>query len=1070
MNSSPPKRSPFLPWMLVAACLVAFGLAAYGGFTIRMSDSYLPPAAPATLNEGWTVITEDGARTLIIENTLPAIDCSDTVLAFLTRSEGIIARVNGQEIYRYGTESETALGRYWGSVWCMVPLDESYAGQRVSLEFIGRYSNSATDSFTFYLDERSAVVFHILVANFFLLSNCLICLMIALCLLASAAHHAILRRTDSAARLYLGTLVLLASVWGFTEMNLSQLVFHQKAVGYLLNFVSFFLLGAPFSLLLGELLPRFARRFRAFAIAFIAFFLITTAVYMAGIASPSDLLPVEHIMVALVTLDSVAVYVRQLRDKRGNPALSTGLAVFAALAFAVLVWHYVAPRARIWILSFTDLIMIGADILIVLFHMAIARQGARDAGRAQMFQRQAYTDAMTGAGNRAAFEMRMEMAANQPPEQRALFMLDLNNLKSVNDTLGHETGDQLIRCLVEVLREAFGRDGEIYRYGGDEFVVVMEGADQARATQARNALERAIDSHNRRGGCAIDTAIGLAVDTSASGTPIRKLLHEADANMYAAKQRQKKANALPHMPPRALRLQVDPLTGLMPFPAFRQRVFERLSSGSGGAYAILSFDVNHFDGYNRLFGWEAGDQLLKRMAELALALCAPDGFCAHGDADSFWAFVPFDEPEAVFRRVREQAQNFHAPWEELHLFLSFGIYAVDDVRLTVSEMCHRADLAKRSIKGRFDQLYALYDSAQHERQTLNARLLGYMQSGLAKEEFAPYYQPWFASDGVRIVGAEALVRWKHDDGTLTPPNDFIELFEKSGLLLSLDLYMFERVCHAQRKRLDRGLACPPVSVNLSRLHAYTPGGAAEFRAILDRCQLPPPNGLHGTHGNGLHQRNRAHGHLCGRTARRGLPRGDGRFRFRPILAEPTQPTQCGHHQVRPRVLAGKFFQQAGPRADRKHAAHLSAPRHKDRRRGRRAARPTRLPARTRLRRHPGRPARPGDACGSLRASARSARNVTHLRENNRFFGFWLLPFRGLSFIIKYNEGEFYYPGKRGGRTCRNGIRKAWPDRRMLSGRCCGAYRACTRPALGLTRMVRSAKFMCSLRLPAAPSR
>ena len=839
MNSSPPKRSPFLPWMLVAACLVAFGLAAYGGFTIRMSDSYLPPAAPATLNEDWTVITEDGARTLIIENTLPAIDCSDTVLAFLTRSEGIIARVNGQEIYRYGTESETALGRYWGSVWCMVPLDESYAGQRVSLEFIGRYSNSATDSFPFYLDERSAVVFHILVANFFLLSNCLICLMIALCLLASAAHHAILRRTDSAARLYLGTLVLLASVWGFTEMNLSQLVFHQKAVGYLLNFVSFFLLGAPFSLLLGELLPRFARRFRAFAIAFIAFFLITTAVYMAGIASPSDLLPVEHIMVALVTLDSVTVYVRQLRDKRGNPALSTGLAVFAALAFAVLVWHYVAPRARIWILSFTDLIMIGADILIVLFHMAIARQGARDAGRAQMFQRQAYTDAMTGAGNRAAFEMRMEMAANQPPEQRALFMLDLNNLKSVNDTLGHETGDQLIRSLVEVLREAFGRDGEIYRYGGDEFVVVMEGADQARATQARDALERAIDSHNRRGGCAIDTAIGPAVDTSASGTPIRKLLHEADANMYAAKQRQKKANALPHMPPRALRLQVDPLTGLMPFPAFRQRVFERLSSGSGGAYAILSFDVNHFDGYNRLFGWEAGDQLLKRMAELALALCAPDGFCAHGDADSFWAFVPFDEPEAVFRRIREQAQNFHAPWEELHLFLSFGIYAVDDVRLTVSEMCHRADLAKRSIKGRFDQLYALYDSAQHERQTLNARLLGYMQSGLAKEEFAPYYQPWFASDGVRIVGAEALVRWKHDDGTLTPPNDFIELFEKSGLLLSLDLYMFERVCRAQRKRLDRGLACPPVSVNLSRLHAYTPGGAAEFRAILDRCQLPP---------------------------------------------------------------------------------------------------------------------------------------------------------------------------------------------------------------------------------------
>ena len=853
MNPSPTKQSAFLPWMLVAVCLAAFSLAAYGGLTTHMSDSYLLPAAPATLNGGWVAITEGGPRelpsflrgetaqlrTLTIENTLPTIDCSDVVLAFLTSSEEVVARVNGQEIYRYGTEGETALGRYWGSVWCLVPLDESHSGQRISLELVGRRSISAKDAFTFYLDERSAIVLQILVTNFFLLSNCLLCLVIALNLLITAAYHAILHRTDSAARLYLGMLVLLTSVWGFTEMNLAQLVFHRKATGYLLNYVSFYLIGAPFSLLLSKLLPRFGRRFRAFAIAFVAFFLITTALYMAGIASPSDLLPIEHVMVALLTLDSVVACARQMRNKHGNPAPSAGLAVFAALAFAVLIWHYVAPRARIWIFSFTDLIMIGADILIVLFHMAIVRQGARDAGRAQMFQRQAYTDAMTGAGNRAAFELRTEMASNQPPEQRALFMLDLNNLKTVNDTLGHETGDQLICSLVEVLREAFGHDGEIYRYGGDEFVVVMEGADRSRATQAQNALERAIESHNRRGGCAIDTAIGLAVDTSANGTSIRKLLHEADANMYAAKQRQKKADARPQVPPQALRLQVDPLTGLMPFPAFRQRVFERLSAGGDGPYAILSFDINHFDGYNRLFGWEAGDQLLKRMAELALALCGPDGFCAHGDADSFWAFVPFGEPEAVFRRIREQAQNFRPPWEELHLFLSFGIYAVDDVHLTASEMCHRADLAKRSIKGRFDQLYALYDSAQHERQTLNARLLGYMQSGLAKEEFAPYYQPWFAPDGVRIIGAEALVRWKHDDGTLTPPNDFIELFEKSGLLLSLDLYMFERVCRAQRKWLDCALACPPVSVNLSRLHAYTPGGAAEFRAILDRCQLPP---------------------------------------------------------------------------------------------------------------------------------------------------------------------------------------------------------------------------------------
>ena len=568
-------------------------------------------------------------------------------LCFLSESEDVTARVNGETIYRYGAADETPFGRYWGSVWCLIPLKESYSGQKITIELVSRGDDSVTGNYRFFLDQRAAILNQMIVRNLFLLSNCLIGLASGASLLCSSLYRALLRRPSGSAQLYLGALVVLVSVWAFTNAHLSQLLLHSAAVSYLLNYATFFSIGVPFSLLLSELFPRLARRYRAFAAAFAGFFAASMALYASGAVEISALLPIEHAMMALMALDSVVACAREARQKRVSRTLPAGVTLFTAFAMGALAWYYVAPTARLAFFSLNDLLMLGIDGLVVLFHVAIVRQGVHESDRAQMFQRQAYTDAMTGAGNRAAFELRMESLADRPACPRALFMIDLNNLKVVNDTLGHETGDLLIRGLVDALRESFGPDGEIYRYGGDEFVVLMEGARRARTEAARVALERALAERNARGGCAIDAAVGLAVDEGGDA-PVRALLHRADADMYAVKQRQKAGGAPLQLRREALREQVDPLTGLAPFPAFRQRVFERLSGGARGKFAIVNFDVNHFDGYNSLFGWAAGDRLLKQLGGLALKLCGEDGFCGHGDADSFWVFTPFDAPEDVF--------------------------------------------------------------------------------------------------------------------------------------------------------------------------------------------------------------------------------------------------------------------------------------------------------------------------------------------------------------------------------------------------------------------------------------
>ena len=88
------------------------------------------------------------------------------------------------------------------------------------------------------------------------------------------------------------------------------------------------------------------------------------------------------------------------------------------------------------------------------------------------------------------------------------------------------------------------------------------------------------------------------------------------------------------------------------------------------------------------------------------------------------------------------------------------------------------------------------------------------------------------------MGAEALARWLSAPADSTSPSEFTDLFEKSGLILSLDWHMTEKVCAFLRKQMDAGKRCIPVSVNFSRLHMYEKDCAEHLCRLIEKYQLP----------------------------------------------------------------------------------------------------------------------------------------------------------------------------------------------------------------------------------------
>ena len=142
-----------------------------------------------------------------------------------------------------------------------------------------------------------------------------------------------------------------------------------------------------------------------------------------------------------------------------------------------------------------------------------------------------YTDALTGFYNRNHFSHRAEaLRAGHYPQ--AVLVADLNNLKRVNDTLGHAAGDALIVAFALALREQFP-GAKLFRMGGDEFLVLVDGMSEAQLVEAIRQLQ---DRCTRpvEGGAVPSAAIGYAIRYG-DGDGLDAAIAAADARMYHAK-------------------------------------------------------------------------------------------------------------------------------------------------------------------------------------------------------------------------------------------------------------------------------------------------------------------------------------------------------------------------------------------------------------------------------------------------------------------------------------------------------------------------------------------------------
>ena len=169
-----------------------------------------------------------------------------------------------------------------------------------------------------------------------------------------------------------------------------------------------------------------------------------------------------------------------------------------------------------------------------------------------------------------------------------------------------------------------------------------------------------------------------------------------------------------------------------------------------------------------------------------------------------------------------------------------GVYEIDDPSMPISMMCDRALLALGTIKGDYQKQVAYYDEKLRYNVLQEQELAAGLDRAIREGEIELYIQPQITVDG-RCLGGEGLVRWNHPTKGLLLPAAFIESFERNGMIVKLDLHVWELACKQLREWKDKGFPDRYLSVNISPKDFFFVDIYKEFTTLVGRYGISPKN-------------------------------------------------------------------------------------------------------------------------------------------------------------------------------------------------------------------------------------
>ena len=446
---------------------------------------------------------------------------NDTCLTILTVHQSVQVYFGDELVYSMEPSEENRIAGSPGTYWNTIPLYPSDDGKEITVIVTPLFSSVIDYSARFWCGSQFSTLFGQLSREIPQLLIAALCMVLGVFIILVQLYFFFTAHIQAWDMFFLGSFAILLGLWRLTYGYSITILFPDfpMALGYI-NISALFLVSMPMAMFSGA----FAKNNKLLLIVSCAGSFVSLLVLLLqvlGIMELREMLTVSHIiLVATICVIFAAMWQQRKREQQKNHGRSPFVLIGIGILLDLISFTLHAASSEV---MFTLLAFILYALIVFI-------------GHATDISRNAYTDTHTGLANRLRWNELMRDDAHIP-QPFGILLLDLNGLKMVNDTLGHEAGDRMIFHLANILRNTLPGSSIICRWGGDEFSVLLTGVSRSQLDSHIQSLIHAAQKYNTANpDLPIHFSIGSALSDEHPSMTRAELFHLADEEMYRNKQ------------------------------------------------------------------------------------------------------------------------------------------------------------------------------------------------------------------------------------------------------------------------------------------------------------------------------------------------------------------------------------------------------------------------------------------------------------------------------------------------------------------------------------------------------
>lgn len=491
----------------------------------------------------------DRGDILTFEHVIPRYDTTDDpTINLYSIHAAVKVSVDNEVIYQYG-QNRYQENKLLGYGRHFIPLGKNQMGKKLTIEmhisennaFDGQQPVIISDGRKFVSKDIAGKRFNLAISMFLMVFGVIIMILSMLMLKSSV---------NFIQTFCIAMFSFLVGCWTLCNVDLIEYFSSDLLVKTYMEYMTFYVLPLPFTYYFRDRLeekgfPKWLKiYFKVLIIAEIAFAAFAYTMQFFNIMHLPSFLSVAHILMMLALL--FIVFINIWARKNSQDSINSVMVGFA-IAVILTVIELVRFNINKYFLGFSKNEYSSATcfaVLIIVISMLVdygkkISQTLYRIAQQQLFKQMAYMDELTGLANRRKCEEYMKELETHT-EKYCILCFDLNLLKKINDTYGHEKGDELIKRFADVLREVYSLYGITARIGGDEFVAILNNVSVQETEKLISNMLILIETKNKEDDILkLSTAYGYAMSDEVADSNPHIIYKLADDRMYEYKKKSK---------------------------------------------------------------------------------------------------------------------------------------------------------------------------------------------------------------------------------------------------------------------------------------------------------------------------------------------------------------------------------------------------------------------------------------------------------------------------------------------------------------------------------------------------